>query len=269
MTQAAMAIGKRPSIPLSRIVLPTEHGSWSFLFEPIVVGLAVAFSAAAPWIALMAVGAFFARQPLKTAFLAKRNKGVSSAAMKFAAIFGAAAAVGAAGAALTDGPWVFYPFAVAAPLAIQQIFLDLSTRGRSLLAEITGAVAISSTIAAMALAGGLGWPAAVGLWSVFVCRFIPSILYVRDRLNLEKGKPFDRVGAIGSHVISLAVVVGLAVFGFASWLTVGVFAFLAARCIYGLSEYRVKMRAMQIGVWEVIYGAVTVISIICGYYVGF
>jgi hypothetical protein len=67
---------------------------------------------------------------------------------------------------------------------------------------------------------------------------------VRDRLNLEKGKPFDRVGAIGSHVISLAAVVGLAVFGFASWLTVGVFVFLAARCIYGLSEYRVKMRAM-------------------------
>ena len=268
MTQTA-TLAKRPSVPISRIVLPTEHGSWSFLLEPIAVGCAVAFSPAAPWIALMAVGAFFMRQPLKTAFLAKRNKDVLFAAVKFAVIFGTAAAVGVVGAAMTAGAWAFYPFAVAAPLAIQQIFLDLSTRGRSLLAEITGAVAISSTVAAIALAGGLGWPAAAALWAVFVCRFIPSILYVRDRLNLEKGKPFDSVGPILSHVISLAVVAGLAVFGFASWLTVGMFAFLAARCVYGLSEYRVKMRAMQIGVWEVIYGALTVISIVVGYYVGF
>ena len=69
MTQSA-TLAKRPSIPVSRIVLPTEHGSWSFLLEPIVVGFVLAFSAATPWIALMAVGAFFVRQPLKTAFLA-------------------------------------------------------------------------------------------------------------------------------------------------------------------------------------------------------
>jgi hypothetical protein len=240
----------------------------SFLFEPIAVGLAIAFSAAAPWIALMATAAFFARQPLKTAYIARNNHAIWGVSIKLAIVFGVAAFISAVGAGMNAGAWVFYPFAVAAPLAIQQIFLDLSTRGRSPIAEITGAAAISSTVAAIALAGGLGWPAATALWAVFVCRFIPSILYVRERLRLEKGKPFELVGAIGSHLISIAVVAGMAVFGFASWLTVAVLGFLAARCVYGLSGYRVKMKAMQIGVWEVIYGVLTVISIVFGYYLG-
>ena len=259
----------RPQIPAARIILPTEHGSWSFLFEPIVAGFALAFSAAAPWIALIAIGAFFARQPLKTAFVARKNKDLSKRAAKFLLIFGGLAAAGAVGAALTADAWVFYPFAVAAPLAIQQAVLDLSKRSRNLLAELTGAVAISSSVAAITLAGGLGWPAAVALWAIFVARFIPSILYVRNRLLLEKGKEYDRVQPIASHMISLVVVVGLAVIGFASWLTVGMFAFLAVRCVHGMSAYRIKMKAMKIGVWEVIYGTLTVVSIIAGYYVGF
>ena len=260
----------RPQIPTSRIILPTEHGSWSFLFEPIVVGCALAFSAAAPWIALIMIGAFFARQPLKTAYVARKNPVVSGTATKFVIVFGALALAGAIGAALTaDGWWVFYPFAVAAPLAAQQAALDLSKKSRDILAELTGAVAISSSVAAIALAGGLGWPAAVALWAVFVGRFIPSILYVRNRLQLEKGKRFDRAQPIASHLISLLMIVGLAMIGFASWLTVGMFLFLAARCVHGLSSYRVKMKAMKIGVWEVIYGTLTVVSIIVGYYIGF
>lgn len=269
MTNAATMTISRPQIPASRIILPTEHGSWSFLFEPIVVGFALAFSASAPWIALIAIGAFFARQPLKTAFVGRKNKALSSRAVKYLSIFAVLVLVGLIGAALTADSWVFYPFAVAAPLAIQQAVLDLSKRSRNLLAELTGAVAISSSVAAIVLAGGLGWPAAVALWAIFVARFIPSILYVRNRLLLEKGKDYDRVQPIASHVISLIVIVGLAVIGFASWLTVGMFAFLAVRCVHGLSSYRIKMKAMKIGVWEVIYGTLTVISIIAGYYAGF
>jgi hypothetical protein len=260
----------RPQIPTSRIILPTEHGSWSFLFEPIVVGSALAFSATAPWIALIMIGAFFARQPLKTAYIARKNPVVSGTATKFVILFGALALTGLIGAVLTaDAWWVFYPFAVAAPLAVQQAMLDLSKKSRDLLAELTGAVAISSSVAAIALAVGLVWPAAVALGAVFVGRLIPSFLYVRIRLLLEKGKPYERVQPIASHFISLLMIVGLAMIGFASWLTVGMFAFLAARCLHGLSPYRVKMKAMKIGVWEVIYGTLTVVSIIAGYYIGF
>jgi len=52
-------------------------------------------------------------------------------------------------------------------------------------------------------------------------------------------------------------------------LTVFMFAILAARAIWGLSPYRKKAKAMRIGVWEVVYGALTVLAAILGYLLGF
>jgi hypothetical protein len=46
------------------------------------------------------------------------------------------------------------------------------------------------------------------------------------------------------------------------------FAFLMLRSIHGLSPYRIKMKAMKIGIWEVVYGTLTVATIIAGYRIG-
>jgi hypothetical protein len=137
-----------------------------------------------------------------------------------------------------------------------------------MLAEIAGAAAISSSVAVIALASGFGLPAAMALWAIFVCRFIPSILYVRNRLLLEKGKPFERVSPNVAHLLSFFVVLGLALIGFASFLTVGVFGLLLVRSVTGLYGGAKGTKAMVIGVWEVIFGFLTVVSIIAGYYAG-
>ena len=118
------------------------------------------------------------------------------------------------------------------------------------------------------LAGGAEWPRAMALWAVFVCRFVPSILYVRNRLQLEKGKPYGWLLPVLSNLVGLSLVVALAAAGLASWLTVAVMAFLAARAGVGLSEYRTKMKAMKLGLWEVGYGAAFVLSVVLGYYLG-
>jgi hypothetical protein len=258
----------RPSIPIARIILPTEHGSWSLLFEPIVVGFGLAYSISAPWVALTTIAAFFARQPLKTAFVARKASDVQHAAIKILIVFALFAILGAIGIAVFSPAWTFFPFLVAAPLAVQQFLLDLSTRGRNMLSEIAGAAAISSSVAAIALAGGFGLPAAMALWAVFVCRFIPSILYVRNHLLLEKGKPFEGVWPNAAHLLSFFVVLGLALLGFASFLTVGVFGLLLVRSVAGLYGGPKGTKAMVIGVWEVIFGFLTVVSIIAGYYAG-
>ena len=243
---------QRPQIRTSRIILPTEHGSWSILLEPLVVGGAIAFSPAAPWIALMTVGAFLTRQPLKVLVFSRNNPAQASSALRFVLIFASFALVGIAAALVLADAWVLFPFAVAAPLAVQQTFFDLSRRSRNLVAEIAGAIAISSSAAALALAGGLGLPAAIALWSIFVCRFIPSILYIRNRLKLEKGKKYDRAEPIVAHVFAFAIVGVLALIGLASMLTAAMFAFLMVRSVHGLSSYRIKMKAMKIGIWEVV-----------------
>ena len=49
------------------VALPSEHGGWSFLLEPIALGLAVAPSLAGLLLGVAVTGAFLTHQPLKTA----------------------------------------------------------------------------------------------------------------------------------------------------------------------------------------------------------
>ena len=46
------------------------------------------------------------------------------------------------------------------------------------------------------------------------------------------------------------------------------FLVLLIRSIYGLSPFRKRAKAMEIGIGEVIYGALTVTSLIVGHYAG-
>ncbi|MDM7922853.1 MAG: YwiC-like family protein [Pyrinomonadaceae bacterium] len=258
-------------VRVKRLILPTEHGSWGFLLEPIVAAIAIGFSAAGGWITLMVVGAFLARQPLKFALLGLAGNGFREqtiAAIKFTVIFGIVFAAGFVGALATAPQYAMFPFLVIAPLASYQIFCDLSRKSRELLPELTGAVAISASAPAIALAAGVSFPIAMGLWAVFIGRLIPSILYVRNRLRLEKGKSYSILVPVSAHLVAVGAVGLLAANGLASYLTVGMFAFLSIRSWIGLSDYRRRIKAMRIGVWEVTYGTLTVISIIVGYYMG-
>ncbi len=253
------------------IALPNEHGSWGFLFEPLVAGLAIAFSMPAAWIALTYIGAFLMRQPLRI-YVADRLNGrdlpQTSVALKFALYFGLIYVVGVAGSLAFADLKSFIPILLVAPLGIYQIYADASRQSRNLLPELTGAVAISSSVAVIALASGLEAGTAYALWGVFAARLIPSIVYVRNRLRLEKGKKFSSLSAIFAHGAALAFVAVLAANGLIPKLPIAIFSVLLIRAAWGLSSYRKKVKAMRIGVWEVIYGSLTAISVILGYHFG-
>lgn len=271
MSSAARAIATVRTFRLRQIALPTEHGAWGFLLEPLVAGMAIAFSPTAPWIASMVIGAFLMRRPLQI-FVAQRLAGQrlpqTDAALKFTLAFSIIFLAGLAGSLAFAERSSLIPFALVLPLAAYQIYCDVFRQSRQLLAEVTGAVAMSSSAAAISLAGGLPWQNAAAIWFLFIARLIPSILYVRNRLRLEKGKDFSAFMPAAAHFIGLAGVIGLVSDGFLPLLTVPVFLLLFARSAFGLSRYRTRMKAMKIGVWEVIYGLLTVLSLIVGYYVG-
>lgn len=271
MQQAAELELERPAIRKSRIVLPIEHGSWGFLFEPLVAASAVAFSAAALPLSVMVISAFMMRRPLQI-FLADRLAGRSlpqtRIAFQFVLIFFAVFAAGLAGSFLTSPLVAFLPFAVVAPFALYQIYCDASRKNRELAAELTGAFVMSSSAAAIAVAGGFAWPQAAAVWVFFIARFVPSILYVRSRLRLEKGKPFSFAVPTAAHLAALAAVALLWNAGFLPLLAGTVFAVLLARSVIGLSRFRRPAKAMKIGVWEVIYGLAAVLSLIIGYHTG-
>lgn len=267
-TNAAAAIRTSP-IRTRQIAIPTEHGGWSFLLEPIVGALAIAYSLGGFWIALLTVGAFLCRQPLKILIadrIGMRVRERAKAAILFLFIYASVTTIGVLGTVISSGREPLLPFAFVLPLVAYQIFNDVSRRGRQLLPEVSGAVSISASAAAIALAGGLTWPLAASLWAIFVARSIPSILYVRNRLLLEKGKPYSRTAPTVAHIAAVAIVGSLTYFGLSSFLASGVMLVLLWRSVTGLSPNRKRLKAMQIGIWEIVYGTATVLLVSAGYH---
>jgi hypothetical protein len=259
----------RPKARLRGIALPNEHGSWGILFEPLVAAVAIAFTAVAPFVALLFIGAFLMRQPLRI-YLADLKAGrdlpQTAAARRFVLFYTIIFAAGLAGTLITSSLTALIPLAIVAPLAGVQIYYDVARRSRQLVPELTGAIALSSSAAVIALAADWTPAAAASLSVIFVFRLIPSILYIRNRLFLEKGKKYSVAIPVLAHAAALAGTIALVAYELCSILTVTMIAVLFVRSLIGLSSYRRKRKAMQIGVHEVIYGALTVLSVILGHY---
>lgn len=258
-------------INIKQISLPTEHGSWGFLFEPIVVALAIGPSVSGFAIAVMTIGAFLVRQPLKVLIidrLGQKNNARARAAIKFLLLFSAVSAAGFVSTLYLTGIKPLFPFILVLPFAAVQIYFDGSRKSRGLLPELLGGVSISSSSAAIMLAGGASVFAAAAIWILMIARLIPSIIYIRNRLRLEKGKGHSFIQPVAFHSAAFITVVVLAYYGGVPWLAAAAMVVLLFRAVRGLSPTRKKLKAMQIGVLEVLYGAVTVFAIVLGHYIG-
>ncbi|MCC6650719.1 MAG: YwiC-like family protein, partial [Candidatus Eisenbacteria bacterium] len=240
---------------LRRVLVPTEHGGWAFLGEPLLLGLLLAPSGAGVCVSLATIAAFFARQPLKL-FAADRRRGkvyprtiVAERAFAACAVVGALAM--AAAVALTRGPLLPAVGAAASVAAIALAF-DLSRRSRDLAAELAGAIAMGAAASVIALAAG--WPAlaAFGLWGVLAARALGTIAFVRARLRLERGEPWNSAGVAAWQALAIALAAALAAAQAAPRAAVVAMALLAARAAWGLSPWRLRLRTAMLGVSEIV-----------------
>src|SRR5262245_52217481 len=103
---------------LKGLALPNEHGSWSILLEPLVAGIAVAPSAAAPFIGLLFVAGFMAHQPLRVCLTDLRNGRKmphTTSAVALAGFFVVVALIGLAGTWKISGFTSLVPMIAAVP----------------------------------------------------------------------------------------------------------------------------------------------------------
>jgi hypothetical protein len=271
MAAAAQTIQPRSRIPVKSVALPIEHGAWGFLFEPLLAGVILAPSLAAPFISLFVVGAFLSRQPLKFLigdWMQKRRLPRTEIARRFSLIFCSIAAAGLLGSLIFAPSHSLLPFAAVAPVVVFLIIQDVGRQSRELVPELGAALALASSIAVVALADGIGTALAAALWAAMIARLVPSVLYVRERIKLEKGKAFSRFWSHFAHVAAVLLVAALYYSGLGSALTVLMSAFLAGRAVYGLSGSAPKMSAKVLGIREVIYGVIYALAIVVGYYTG-
>ncbi|MFN8450825.1 MAG: hypothetical protein U0521_20155 [Anaerolineae bacterium] len=104
-----------------------------------------------------------------------------------------------------------------------------------------------------------------GAWALLVARGLPSVLYVRARLRLERSQPHGKLLPLVAHAAALAVVIVLAVNNLIPLWSIAVPVLLLARAVYGLSPYRRGHAARQIGVQEVVFGVVAISVIALSY----
>lgn len=252
------------SVRLRILALPVEHGGWSFLGAPVLLGLWVAPSWAGLWLSLAALGVFLLRQPLKLA-LADYQRGRryprTAWAVGFALSY-AGLALAAFGAAWLTRAYPFWlPLLLAAPLAAVQLYYDLRKQSRALVAELSGASALSALAAAIALAGGWAPGTALLLWLLLALQALTAILYVTTRLRLARGSAVRRSPVLGAHLAAWLFVVGMAVSGLIWWPSVLVFGVLLLRAGVGMHPRSLGTPTPLVGVQELGFSLLTVSAI--------
>lgn len=251
-----------PKVRLKTVALPAEHGSWSFLFEPLVLGLLIAPTTAGVWLAIATTAAFLARQPTRILFWRWRyGRGTTARiqiAQRFTLLYGVIMFV-AFGATLATAPSFDFllPLGAGLLLATAAMMADATYGSRSWQVELLGPLTLSSTTAALAFLGGYSWAIAIGLWLLLAARALPTVLYVRAILRLIKKQPTSIWLPLAAHLLAF---VGVWLF-WPVWLVSGVYALLLGRAAWLLSPYRPTVTAKQLGITEVILGIIVVFAI--------
>lgn len=253
----------RPAPSWKSVALPVEHGGWSFLIEPLILGLVVAPSFAGAWLAASAVAAFLARHPLKLVAL-DRRRGVryprTDLAWRFFAAYAAVAGLSFLLALSLSDASIFTPLAAAAPIVLAALWRDLQGRGREALPEIAGALGLGASATAIVLAGG-GPPAMAWLaWALGAGRSVTAILYVRARVRADRGVDGRERATLArpvmaAHGIALLGAVAAASLGLLPPVAASAFLLLMIRAVHGLAPGCAPIRAQTLGIQEVLVGA--------------
>ncbi len=268
---SSAAMNDAPRVRLRTIAFPIEHGGWGFLAEPLLLGLALAPSVAGLAIGLGTVAAFLMRHPAKLFWRNRHRLDASPRfrwARRFALLYAALALACFAAAAALGGWRPLVPFAVLSPLLAVYAAFDASNQARRLLPELAAPMGLAASAPAIALAGGWEPLGAWVLWLLLQARAVPSILYVRARLRLERGTEIDRRPSFLSHAAAALVGVVLAAAGLGPWLSAVALGVLWARSVRGLSAGRRPAKAKEVGFSELAFGIGYVAATIAGYGLG-
>lgn len=254
MTRASCPLKLRP------LLIPSEHGAWALLLEPVALAMIVAPSVAGDAVVLSVLAAFLARHPLRLAMidlLRGKRYARTIACSQLAAAFAVASVLALVAAVRLSGAAMLLPFAIALPLAAWQFIHDVRGGSRALVPEIAGAAAMGATAASIALAAGQPLALAMSLWCLTLLRSIPAIVFVRAALGRNR-----RTGALVLHVFALAVAFGLWRLELVPAAAVAAMALLLARAGTVDTE---PQPARRLGIHELGYGAATTLLAALGY----
>ncbi len=248
------------------LVVPTEHGAWSWLLVPwltgAVVGLATPVSAPLPFLALLltlvgGLSAYMIRQPATAWVRIRRGRGRKAdqpLALGWTLGFSLVALLCLLGLFLLGRVALLglaIPFAV-----ILVAYLLAARRGRaamrSLWMELAGAagLALTASAAYIAVTGQLT-PTALALWGLMALQNVTGVFYVRQRLAGPKEHDANRGLTLWGHAAAFAVVAATSALGWTPWLAAVPFAGFLARGLWAVQQPRPVPNMKRFGFTEI------------------
>ena len=250
------------------LVIPAEHGGWGFLLEPLLLGLLVAPSWAAFLLGLSTFTAFLLRHPLKLVLVDRRRRLDSPRTQRARAVIIALVAISGAcflGAVWLAGLAFVFPFVLAIPFGAVYLYYDLTKPGRTLQAELTGPLSLAFGASSMAIMDGWALLTSLALWAALGLRSVPSVLYVRARIRLDRGRNPNIYWPIVTHVLALVAAGALISVGLLPALAIVSYTVLLARALWFLSPQRPIVQIKTIGFVELALGLFLVATLAIGY----
>jgi hypothetical protein len=248
------------------LVVPTEHGAWSWLLVPWLAGAVVGLAApsdaplAGLALALTLIGglsAYMIRQPATAWVRIRQGRGRQadqSLALGWAAGFGVISLLCLLGLFLLGRTALL---GLAVPfLAILLAYLLAARSGRaamrSLWMELAGAVglALTAPAATIAASGELA-PVALALWALLALQNAMGVLYVRLRLADSKQRAGNRGLTLWGHVAAFAAVLASGAIGWTPLLAAVPFAGFLARALWAVRQPRPVPDIKRFGFTEV------------------
>ena len=179
--------------PLLRkqIFLPQDHGSWVFIFSPLLIGLFAGkqFSSASLYLVIAAIAAFLMRQPITIAVKAysgRRAKTDLPASIFWILIYGVIILIALIGLIRAGFGYVLYLAIPGAPVFVWHLWLvSKREERRQVNVEIvaTGVLALAAPAAYWV---GIGHYESIGLWLWILTWFQNAASIVYAYLRLEQ-----------------------------------------------------------------------------------
>jgi hypothetical protein len=223
-----------------QLILPTEHGSWSWLLVPFAVGVIVGgqLSLAVCLTLIGGLSFFLMRQPATVLYRVRRKRARSrdaAPAVGWLVVLGIAALLALVGLLILERGVLLL---LLLPLsAVFAFYLFASRRGRagvrSLGMELAGAIALAAMAAAALIAAeGVVSTTAWMLWTVMALVNGLGAIYVRLRITDTYQRHTHRLFVVWMHVMGLVLVVIFVVMELIVWTTAVPFILLLGRAVW-------------------------------------